>query len=484
MPTLVYFYAGFYLLAVMALNCLPGSTLVSPASELNPFYFFLLGAIGFASCYASYRSFRFEPRIYVLLLGSVLFYFLYFIMHANARTYDLQIHKVVIDYWREHHAMPWFFVGAEFSQAQLYYCIAGTLHYVATLFMDSRASLGIVTGLNFFFFTLFLTYGIRLLRLLLPSSRFLYLAICAFLAWPNNLIQCARITNDILLYLSFTACTYHFLAWRTNRSQPGAALTWLGVALGTKSSSGLLVMGLAVICAYDYYKAHGFAWPNRRRLPLPRMRPLIWPLAVVMLGFFMGFGRNIYFMIEHDTESLLMAQAHMYTYFSPMQFLWMHIPHYLTEPYIYVYGSQSKPNLLFWNFFLKTLSFGEFRWNGIIHAVFMNALSAMMMGWLFVFYLRRYASRARLPQLLRPSGICLLFMGLMLLGLAYMKVVYGMHAWADVRHIYPFIVFFIAAYCMMLEYYATRHACLCRAASALLVSYLGLSLFHMMRNFV
>lgn len=374
----------------------------------------LILAIYLPSLALAWRWLRVDTVLRRVALALQALCFCYFLLHANERVYDLTKHLDVLRYWRSHWVMPEP-RGAEYPQAQLYYLLVGKLYALLGAVLPDEDCLRLLAGMNFLFYTVFLIYGTFLLRL--PGAQGWPLLLCcvALWAWPSGMIHASRITNDVPLYMGFAGSAYHLLRWRQRGEwrQLGWGLAWLGVAMGSKTSAGLLIIVLALVMAHD----------SLRKRPLPKLTAeqwrRIWPaLALLAMGFALGYGRNMYYSLLNG-GGLMQNQFVPEWHIVPEQFLTIRFESFLTVPY----AQEWDDNQHFWHFLLYTLSYGEFVWRGTAHAIAMNLLLLGMAAWLALYSLVQGACR-RLPQ---GMGLCWVFMGVMLLGLAYVKARYAIN---------------------------------------------------------
>lgn len=446
------------------------SPLILNISSLMALYVLLIVA------WIYYRQLRARPELLIvswLALG-VLFLFL---LHKSvwAYTYDLTAHTSTIEYYASHFSIPPETLGGEAHQPPLYYTLAAATYRLAGLFTGGDDQWRVVIDLNFFFFSLFLLYGILSIIFTIKSRWLAFLGTVALLAWPANILHCCRISNDILVYLAFAGCAYHVMRWYkgSDIKQGNFAILWLGVAFATKNSAAILLISLLSLAALTYCRGKNpWGWIGQLRTLSYRkhIKPVRLALLFLLVCMAAGYGRNLYGAMQDQNVSILNGIAASVSFhFVPAEFAF-DFGKYLTQPYVTVDLPASR-NELFWNFFLRTLSFGETGWNGATQAVILDVLLLTLWGYLIASMLIYRCS-------LGWAGYFSVFTGWSLIGLAFIKMLFYGHPWADARHIYFITVFFLLACLNMLERQRHANAMLYLCGLALLTGYMGASIVH------
>jgi len=432
-----------------------------------------------------YKTLQRSPGIFTLAWAALIILFLFMLGNPYwVHQYDFEQNTTTIKYYATHLAIPHHGMMAESHQAPLYYVLAATLYGLALPWADISDSWYIVQYLSFFFFSMFLLYGILSLLKVIPSRRLAIMGIAILLVWPGNILHSARISNNILIYLSLTGCSYHFMGWYRERSlsQLNIALIWMGVAFATQTSAVVLLASTATLIFLKDFKGKTVTeWLRMlgtQQSLTTHLKPLLPGLLILIVGLSAGYGRNFYNYLQDDRVSVIFGARTYSSVFLPSELFLLDIPHYITYPYIITIEEQDSVNSQFWGYFLRSMSFGQFSWNGTQQAVIMNCLILLM--WCFLaFAMLRH--RLILKQSLGWSGYFGTFLGYSIIALmsAKMLIHEWSYFWADMRYIYAIVVFFLLTYLYMLTLLRTTNPRLYLLGFSLLAAYGATSLFHL-----
>jgi hypothetical protein len=141
----------------------------------------------------------------------------------------------------------------------------------------------------------------------------------------------------------------------------------------------------------------------------------------------------------------------------------------------YAYHPLGKDHL-FWNLYLRSMNFGEYHWRGLLAAHGLNLSLLLMWGvalGLGIFLACKREAGAHTKEFALLTGVCVLATALMRM---YAD---GFTAWADARHLYPAVCFFVAAYLSILEDIRTRSNTWYEIGAALLVIHTVLAIGHL-----
>jgi hypothetical protein len=399
--------------------------------------------------------------------------------HENVYVYDVQKQKPTILYFSNHFGYQPMTPETECNQAPLYYFLSGALHRALVLlkapgqkYIDWRG----VVSLNYFFYMLFLIYALQCFRYGIRSRGLVLLASAVLLAWPSNILHTYRLGNDILLYLAFTASVYHYTRWYREdaASEMHKSLLWMAVGFATKTS--MLMLPMAML----FLTARKIGW-----------RPAAWRALVVVLGgrrFFTsaamlllllavaaGLGRNAYYAFTLGNTTILEAKpdAPAEIKITPA-LLGFDVWNYIKNPYSYADG-----DTYYWNFFLRSLSFGEYIWSGVAQAIGVNVFMALM--WAYLLANMGWRVGCKIP--FGWAGYWGILIACMIASSAAIRMYFAEFIpWADGRHIFPAVVFFLLAYMHLLEtsppVAAGRQRWNYRVGIAILLGFLVFSMAH------
>lgn len=301
-----------------------------------------------------------------LLLWASLPYFLFWWLNFPdlAYTNDVHGHMRYILHMRQFWWAPYAFSGWQSWQQPSYYFIAAQVMNIA----DSLGLQGF-HWIRFFSIPLYLGFsyfGVRTLHLAIPrASPHRLAAECLIIFWPVCVLMATRINNDIPVYPLWAASFYFALRWY-HEHQPRdlfIAIVWLAACFAFKSNAVIpgAIIGLMVLYAITCRQC---------RLADLIKRPIPWCIPVLMAGLFINCGRILYEIITAGSSEKLEQ------YFGPPiggspalhHYLHFDLGHFLAHPFSVF---ESEPS--FWNYFLKTMLYGEFKWP-LGAATLMNAL--------------------------------------------------------------------------------------------------------------
>ncbi len=234
-------------------------------------------------------------------------------------------------------------------QAPGYYFLSALLFKGSNALFDCMSFS--VFLLQYFSLTLVFIFLVGVRRVLLEigtlkESRLLFLF---FLTTPSLLLHCARIGNDILFYVASIYCLLALLAfWKrpTPRSL-GLAVIFVCFSLLAKATGLLLFAALTLLFMYLAVKT-----PSK-------VKHLSWHMlgASLLLGALyvlktILWKDGTYFQMNMLSENLKVKQSFYH-------FLILDLSTFFREPYALPLDPNSGREY-FWNYFLKSFSFGEF----------------------------------------------------------------------------------------------------------------------------
>jgi hypothetical protein len=351
--------------------------------------------------------------------------------------------------------------GYEAHQGPLYYVMAGKLLNATQLVLKQFGIPPIpyihktLHQLNFVIYGFYLLYGLVAISRIFASRQLAGLLGALLMFWPGNVVHCCHITNDTLLYLTFFAASYHYWQWLRSgvQVQFRYALLWLTAALMTKNTALVLCPVFAASALY-YRRAQLKEALYNWRASL-KANGLLW-LAVVA-GFCIGYGRVLVFALTTPGSSLLEGRLRQTGtwQFDFSQLLALDVSKLITCPYIML-GSGHCADHQYFNFFLRSLSYGEYQWYENYHAMLLNITLFALLACVFCWGVYRFCRAAARHSLLNPAEASPpayfgLLIALCLVAGMTARSYFNFIPWADARHIYMVIPFFLLIYGEMMQ---------------------------------
>lgn len=475
-----------WLLAVVGLDVMPiprwlGLTLRQPPGALICSSIVLLAALGIY-----YRVLRHRPAVFALAWAGLMILFTVIVTKLYwVYQYDFTANTITIRHYAETLRLPNYDMRGESHQAPLYYILAAIVYRLAEPRAGEPDCWYYVQELNFFFFAMFLLYSIVTLLKVIPSRFLATAGIAALLLWPGNILHIGRISNNILIYLSFMGCAYHFMGWHRDRSlqQLNLALIWMGVAFATQTSAVVLLAStVSLALLKDLWGKPLARWRQAALTPVPyntHLKPLRAGLLIALIGISAGYGRNFYNYLTDSKVSVIFGTHTRSSVFIPSELFTLDVEKFIAYPYIAINPEQHSVNRQFFGYFLRSMSFGQFTWNGTQQAVIMNALILLM--WCYLAGAMLYW-RIALKRPLEWSGYFGVFLGYSVIAMASAKMLIHewSYFWADVRYIYAIVPFFLLSYLYLLHLLKqAEKPRIYLPGLALILAYGGFSAFHL-----
>ncbi len=365
-----------------------------------------------------------------------------------ARTYDVYEkggHFFFIRYLLDHYSLPHPAQGWEFHQPPLYYAAAALL-----------SGLSGIANTNYYEFYLqilsvsanmvCLVFGILCFKQVLTSRTAVLLASALFVFWPSGIMNAVRIGNDNALFAFYSISFYYLLCWYKNPASKGvwAAVFWACCAVVTKTN-GLVAASL--VCIIYLLRAP-------RVLPRPvvikycALLPLVFSAA-----FMLERTDDLYYFIHGRTADWLLGNS--IVHMDPRLRVDGSLPNYLSFDYktfVKVPFINSRDDntgrQFFWNYFLKTSLFGEFRFGDRSMSAIASGLSMALLALLAIAFLTFCIFRV---SDLRRHGLLLLNICLCFFAIVYLRVRFPASSFTDFRLAYPMLISFAALLGIALE---------------------------------
>jgi hypothetical protein len=412
------------------------------------------------------RVFRNQQHLFYLCAPAFLAMFLYMFNYPSSNVqYDWWQNITTIQYYAENYFIPpEHDKTAEAHQAPLYYMIAGLIYKLSFLITkpDVTSTWQVQQAFSFLCFATFLLYGILILQRTIRSQFLCLLGISLMMYWPSNIMHCGRISNNIIIYMAFTGCAYHMMAWFSEHKlkELNRAFIWMGIAFATQTSAIILIASFASLILYHCCNGHKPSqWLNilfaRASQPLPyrtQLRPLLWGMVVMMLGIAASYGRNFYNYLENNSVSIIFGTSALPAQFVPWFFFTLNLPLYIANPYIVGGENEYIINSQFWSFYLRSMSFGQMTWNGRWQAIAMNVL--MLCQWAYLVFSMTYFTLYK-KRSLGWAGYYGIFLFFCVGAQAAAKALIPefSYFWADARYVYAVVVFFLVCNLSILQYW-------------------------------
>jgi hypothetical protein len=350
------------------------------------------------------------PRrcVITILLGLLLHIVYLSYTPYNLRTYDVMFYgghfdyiRYVATYWR----LPAPNSGWETHHPPLYYISGAIIYKIATILsFNYFIALQI---LSLVYFTVFLIVGVLILRILCHNKWMLLTGTALLVAWPSGVIHAIRINNDIPYY-TFSAITVYFLLrWLTDKKSNYFYLATLFLALTiTTKLDGLILVGL-VICVGLFLlfrqvraaissgqlsngTARPFAITRVLYSSLQKSqiadykRKTLFFIGIILLALFISLYRSISvaLLYNHQYDLLISNVSQIgpgiavknslcnYVCFN------MHI--YINKPFTRT-SNDAAGRQYFFNFFLKSMLFGEFSFSFPYAPLLAEVLSLLLL---------------------------------------------------------------------------------------------------------
>lgn len=295
--------------------------------------------------------------IFILVL-SFLFQFYYALITPWwVRTHDVERpsetgHLGYILYVANNRTFPPPLEGSEYHQPQLYYILAAFWHRLFT-FVTPGENFKHLQLLSVLFFSLFLIVAAQILKRMIKSRTYYYLAFFILAFWPSGIIDSARIGNDVLSYLLLAlALLFAIRYWQENQSQDLLLFSFATfLSLMTKSTALVLLPIFALMIAKNLAQS---------RLTKTILLPggiILFGIALSLLPkYLLSRGSELYWLVPPSTntitwtDTLVGNEIGNYTYFDLKTFL--------TVPYSDAFFDYAGRQW-FWNQFIKTALMSE-----------------------------------------------------------------------------------------------------------------------------
>jgi len=335
--------------------------------------------------------------------------------------------------------------GWEYFQPPLYYITAAVIYKISnTLNFDYLILLQILSLIYSAFFLIFGTLTLRILF----KRKLTFLTSAALLAfWPSGIIHSIRIGNDPLFYMVFVISIYFLMRWLVDKQNKHFYLASLFAALTIATKlNGVLVLGIVGI----FFVSTWLKTKQKRRYLIKA----VFLISVVLLASYFSLFRSIRTALQdHHFNVLVGNMSEMpsglsvgnnlrnYLYFDANTY----VTKVFTDPWNDAGGRQ-----YFWNYFLKSMLFGEFSFPSAVGQFLAKILSILLLQMIAFLLVGLFISIKNF----KPSNlVMLLWFILSIFSLIYYRHTYPFSPDGDFRLIFPAIIPFIYFYLTGINYF-------------------------------
>jgi len=372
----------------------------------------------------------------------------------SVRSQDAQGHLDYVNYIAQHRSLP--------KAGDCWQCYHPPLYYLAVspicmAFSCQGTAVLLLQLASLIFDFGFLYFGIKLLRLLLPTKTddlYFRLAAALLIFWPSGIINSVRIGNDSLLYFLMACGLYFITLWFINEKAYNLWLSavFLVLSLFTKAN-GLILFGVVgFVMLIKFLKS-----PNKKKIFLTGLK------IFLLISFFFSllFLQPTPNQNSVKTGNLLVANAGS---LSGLLRVGNKLANYITfdakDYFRNVFNdpwSDSGGRQYFSNALLKTSLFGEFSfWQDFLKKAaslenyfFLFLLCLIGIGMIFSIvdlfnFLRKKISEFPINLLIAPIALTFI------IAILIFRYLYPFSCSNNFRYIYPITIYIsaAAAYCV------------------------------------
>jgi len=361
----------------------------------------------------------------------------------NVREHDVEGHLGYIKYvatnWRLPDPEP--SSGWENFQAPLYYITAAVVYKISgNVGIDYHIVLQV---LSLVYFTVLLIFGVLLLQIVCKTKWLFFTSTALLIFWPSGIIDSVRIGNDPMYDMLFVMTMYFLMRWLVDKQNTHfyAAALFAASTMATKLN-GVLVLGI-----FGMFFVSTWLKTKQKRSYLLK---IVFFISVVLLASYISLFRLVIAIIQDPHFNILAANAsstitgtsvgntlHNYVYFD----VHTYITQAFTDPWNDIGGRQ-----YFWNFLLKTMLFGEYRFPSA-DGQFVATLLSILLLQMFVFLL------FGLFFVKHHNNVMILWLILSVLSLIYYHHSIPNSNTGDFRFIFPAIIPFIYFYLTGVDFF-------------------------------
>jgi hypothetical protein len=430
------------------------------------------------------NHFQLPKKIVLVIVLGVLLRMLYLSYTPYTdRTYDVLEPGGHLDYityvaTNFHLPNPNMDSGWEYHQAPLYYITAAVVYKISENL--ALNSLSLLQVLSLLYSTVFLMFGVLLLQRICKREWLFFTATALLVFWPSGIIHSIRVGNDPMYYMVSVIGLYFLMQWIIGKQSKHFYIAALFVALTIATKlNGLLVLGIFV-CFFllhmvsdrraigrngqlkkahenecDISNLHQGRWLDlKQQHTAAYLKKTLFLISVVVLACSFSLFRNALTALQDPHFDILNGSS-AYTMNRGLSvgnnvtnFLYFDIKTYITKPFTDTWNDVGGRQY-FWNFFLKSMLFGEFNFPSAIEQHVAKFLSALLLQMMVVFFVGFFVSIRKF----KPLHFMLLFWWMLsVLSLLYYRHTYPFSPNGDFRFIFPAIIPFIYFYLAGIDY--------------------------------
>jgi hypothetical protein len=459
------------------------------------------------------------PRgcVIVILLGLMLH-----ILYLSYTPFNVRMHDVMpygghldyIKYMATHWQLPVPTSGWEYFQPPLYYISAAIIYKIATNL--SINSLFALQALSLAYFTVFLIFGVLILRMLCQKKWMLFTGTALLAFWPSGIIHAVRIGNDVPYYTLSVIGVYFLLRWLVDKESKHFYLGTLFMELMiiTKSNGLILVVIFVCICLLllfrkvikaissgqmnngtdrplkcilkhirfpspeqavrepnAFFSSPRWLYENRMHFPITQLfhfclkqpqvseytKKAMFFIIIIILALYISLFRSInialynhqYNILDSNSSSDARALA---VNNSLCNLFCFDLNTYISQPFTDPWHDEGGRQYL-WNYFLKSMLFGEFSFSftyAPFLAIVLSTLLLQIVAFVFIGIVRS------IYKLNVPHLFMLLWVFLSLLSLLYFRYTNPFAPNQDFRYIFPMIIPLIYFYLTGIDFFTKR----------------------------
>lgn len=344
-----------------------------------------------------------------IIMCGVAYYSLWLWFRPNlAYTPDIEGHMQYIYYMANSLFInPYGYTEHQSFHPPLYYFFAARIWNMASA-LGGISEVSVLRFFSLLQYMLFCLFGIKTLAEFMTRKDISYYLGCLLMMfWPLAIDKASDITNDIPLYVFWSASFYYVCNWyRTGRSSSlGLAIGLTGVAFMIKSGA-IVILGIVGLCIL-------YALLRRQVAFIEMFRPA--PLVggvVLFLGAIFNIGRIIYYSVMHNRNvgGLYFGGARQDIY--PLSY-YINFDYLGYIKYPFVRFKAGEPTFL--NYFLKTFVYSPFYQKFDVYSIAatLNALLLIFLATIILFMCVMLLRLRREFNLLFPCiiGVVMAFAG-------------------------------------------------------------------------
>jgi hypothetical protein len=400
------------------------------------------------------RAQSFDWGVTAVILAAWLLRLLYFsVTPPQTRTYDVFEYGGHVDYIRyllEHWALPIRSGGWEFHQPPLYYLFAALC--VSLTRIDNTLFYLSFLQLLSLFFSLAGLYFVCILFSEIFSSLWIRWTACALACfWPSGIIASVRIGNDAAVCTLMTvALLYLWRWWREDRDDWLCwSAVWTGLGVLVKYNA---LTSMALIAVLFLFRRT--PWRAPRQATLGAGIILFFLVCLLLCGArrptlpdSSADVNRLSGLLETSVNPVLLVDS------SPYRFLTFDYRTFLTQPFINPRDDKTGRQY-FWNYFLKSCLFGEFRLRGAYIVPLATSASFLLLLFVGLALFRAVSQSSQKLYLRMPF---LLNAILLMAALFYFRFRLPYACTADFRYVYPLLFTWIVLWGDSAEQSVERH---------------------------